>query len=183
MKVLVISFLIASVGFCTPKCDEDGPSEFFTLPEDIEEIIPYSNEGEFILEHNLGTEITFEVLRDSTVDFNYCDHCCDTSYENKRIYISSDYPIFDIEINLIPYEESSYDYSITIGRDYFSLSDHENLQKFDSVHINGLYFQNVYKLQSSSYGDNPPEIDSLYYNFEAGIIKIIQQNGDTYEKL
>ena len=181
MKILIISFLIASVGFCTPKCDESNLIDAYAFPDNMEELIPYENQDKFTLIHNSGTEIPFEVFRNSTVETGGCDHCCDYyTYENEELFVVSDYPFYDIQFNINAGEEGIFNYGISIGREYFSLD--EDMQMSDSVKINNQYFHEVFKLKSNSYSEEyEREVDSLYFNYSTGILKIIQQNGDTYE--
>lgn len=181
MKILIISFLIASVGFCSPKCDESNLIDAYTFPENMEEFIPYENQDKFMLVHNSGTEIQFEAFRNSTVETDGCDHCCDYyTYESEELFITSVYPFYDIEVKIYAGEDNSFDYGILIGREYFRLD--ENLQMIDSVKINNQYFHEVLKLKSSSFSEEyEREVDSLYFNYSTGILKIVQQDGDTYE--
>ena len=183
MKILLVSFIIASVGFCTPKCDESNLIDAYAFPENMEEFIPYEDQDQFTLVHNLGTKIQFEVLRNSTVESGVCDHCCDyNTYENEELFIITDYPFYEIQFYITAGEDERFHYGISIGRDFFSLN--EEMQMSDSIKINGQYFHDVFKLESNSYIEEyEREIDSLYFNYSTGILKIIQQNGDTYELL
>lgn len=169
------------MGFCNPKCDESTLTDAFTFPENMSDFIPYDNEDKFTLVHNSGTEIQFEVYRNSTVETDGCDHCCDYyTYEREQMFIVADYPFYDIESNIYAREENTFNYGIAIGREYFSLN--EDMEMVDSVKINNQYFYDVLKLKSNSYSEEyESEIDSLYYNYSSGILKIIQENGDTYE--
>jgi hypothetical protein len=181
MKFISLAIIIASVGFCTPKCDETAPSDVYTFPDNMEELIPYENQEKFTLVHNSGTEILFEVQRNSTVETISCDHCCDYfTYESEDLRVFSDYPFYDIQFNINAEEEENYSYGITIGREYFSLN--ERIQTVDSVRIKDQYFHDVFKMKSDSYREEYEiEIDSLYFNYSIGILKIVQVHGDTYE--
>ncbi len=181
MKFLIISFLIASVGFCTPKCDESNLTDAYTFPENMEEFIPYEHQDQFAMLHNSGTEIQFEVHRNSTVETASCDHCCDYyTYENEELFVISDYPFYDIQFYINADDEERFNYGISIGRESFSLD--EDMQMPDSVKINDQYFHEVFKLKSNSHSEEyEREIDSMYFNYSTGILKIIEQNGDSYE--
>src|SRR5690554_4637614 len=144
MKYLIISFLIASVGFCTPKCDETGLTQVFVLPDNVSEMIPYEDGDQILLKHNRGAEIAFDVARESHKNERYCDHCCSNStYESESLVISSDYPIFDFKIELTATEDSSYYYSIYMGRNCSFVIEQEGMQTFDSVKVNNKYYNEV----------------------------------------
>lgn len=181
MKLLSTAVLIASVGFCTPKCDESNLVNALVFPENMEDYIPYKDHDKFTLVHNSGTEIQFEVYRNSTVETDHCDHCCDYyTYENEQLFFTSDYPFYDIQSSITAITENEFEYRISIGEEYFALNEQAPLA--DSVKINNRYFYDVLKLKSYNYTDDSKrEIDSLYFNYPSGILKIIEQNGDVYE--
>lgn len=181
MKILIISFLIASVGFCTPKCDESNLIDAYTFPENMDEFIPYQDQDQFTLMHNSGTEIPFKVFRNSTVETDGCDHCCDYyTYENEELFFISDYPFYDIQFYINAGEGERFNYGISIGRESFSLN--EGMQMSDSVKIDGQYYNEVFKIKSNSYSEEyEVEVDSLYFNYSVGILKIVEANGDSYE--
>lgn len=187
LKFTIIFTLILVFYGCPTPCDEIKTNIVSSISDSILNYIPYTNGDEVILEHSEGAKIIFTAQRESTTEIFYCEHCCDSwEYQIDRTILTPEYPINSIEMKLSKPDENYVGFSLRFGISTFLFSTAElNLSLTDSVLLNNKFFYNVYALsseQNQNYYGNDFTLfaDSLYYNFELGIIKITMSNDEYY---
>ncbi len=181
-----ISFaIIASVGLglCSGRCDET-PITRTTIPADAFDIIPYQDLSTLKLKHSGGYVISFEANKRIEEYSGGCEECCSVEYyEIGMIKLVPDYPIF--ELSFVVGGDSLWRYcNFYAGLNSFNIPVASvGSSANDSVLIGENYYPNVFKIKSyqDAYQSSPIYADSLYYNYQDGILKIIMSNQEYYE--
>jgi hypothetical protein len=191
MKILTFILIIASfLTQCPQPCEDEQIIDNGVLTEEALLKVPYQN-GEIVkLKHSAGHIINFKVTRESEDRFMNNEHECGGMIEKCNLTIlNPDYPIFTVTFNMSNYDGVSTLYYLNIGYYSFILPEviesSEYLNVADSLIINNKTYYNVLKSKSSYgstyYDTNLIYADSLYYNYDSGIIKIIMSNHEFYE--
>jgi len=160
------------------------------LSDSALKLVPYQNEQIYSLQHSAGQVIHFKTQRTTTKGESRCTECCKNAYqyEVNICLLTPDYPIFSITFNIANYDSTYIDCGIDIGSSNFTIPTNkyqtENTEIIDSMIIDSFQYFNVYKLKANQY-DIPEENsifpDSLYYNLEFGILKIIMNDNESYK--
>jgi hypothetical protein len=176
---------------CHRKCDKITIKENGPLSEEALLLVPYQSGEDIKFIHSEGKVINFKVSRSTTQETFICDHdcCLNVNYEDNQTKLQPDYPIFSIWLNLSNFYPDMVEFYINIGGGYFELPPSPALAEsfsglVDSVVVRDQVYRNVLQMKSFRYTSaNVGEIyvDSMYYNYEAGIIKIIMSNNESYE--
>jgi hypothetical protein len=193
-KLLLLSSFLFLLTACPICREETVEKDLGELPENILDLVPYQDEETYHLIHSAGQVINYSSTRETT-DYQYfCEHCCKYTYITDRntATMTPDYPIFTIKTEIgctgedklgqisyyiyLELVDLAYSY-IPTSLDTF----HEDIL-VDSLVQDGVIYQNVYKLKLNNYNTSGDiTADSLYYNYEKGIIKIKMTNDETYK--
>ncbi len=184
MKIsLFLALLIVACDPCEHHIIDRG-----SLSEELLNMIPYEH-GEYIsFQHSNGHVISFFVNRVTKQERFCIDHLCceELVFEVNTATLSPDYPIFSFKLQINNADTSHYPISVSIGKYGCMIpdkSDSSDIDIADSVLINGDLYLDVYKLKyQESYWnkDDILRVDSLLYNREIGILKVVMANGEYY---
>ncbi len=189
MRTLKLLFLLPLVLLLTgcPRCRpvyfNNGP-----LPEKALAYVPYKDGEVYKFRHSAGHIIRFTCSRFNQTAQTHCEECCSTvfNYMVNTTWLEPDYPLFNIQID-IANPDTSYLYcSAYLGAGFnipVNPQDTILAQKTDSVFVDSTWYYDVFLLKSYP-GDfldlGEIYVDSLYYNYQNGILKIIMSNNETY---
>lgn len=160
------------------------------LPDSALSFVPYQNGETYKLKHSNGLIINFETTRSTRDEWSHCTECCNYEYhfEINTTRLIPDYPIFDCNFDISNRDTTYFDCYASIGKYgfYIPTSDFQldYFEKVDSLTLDSVSYYNVFKLKSdygSYYDQDSIYADSLYYNFQHGILKILMSNGEYYE--
>lgn len=189
--LLVVLLLWTGCRPCTYQTINLGP-----LPEEILTKVPYQNGRVYNFDHSGGLSVGFSTVRASEKYQSYPDLCF-CSNQTVNFYVSEvnttvlepDYPIFDIRLELTNHIDSSYSFSVMVGSAYFTIplqtadTAYWPVTIADSVQIGNKYYKEVFKLKNFDdywYGNDSIRVDSLFYNFDQGILLIKMTNQEYY---
>jgi len=180
--------MILLLNGCIP-CDtviiENGP-----LPDSALRFVPYQNGKIYKFRHSKGLVINFDTYRETREEWTHCAECCsyEYHYEVNSTRLTPNYPIFDFYFEISNRDTSYFECYTTIGKYgfYIPTADFQldYFEKVDSLIIDSVTYKDVFKLNSdygSYYDKDSIYADSLYYNYEYGILKILMSNGESYE--
>ena len=183
LVVIIWIFLIkAGCHPCHPVITDKG-----SLSEETLNLIPYKTGQTIRFRHSDGQLISFDVFRETRKETAGCDECCnEILYEVNTTTLTPDYPVFSPQLYVSNFDTMVHSINIQTGRSNFLIpglpEDQDNLDRSDSLTINGIMYYDVFRLKVIS---GPVNImiyaDSLYYNKMEGILKIIMTNGESYE--
>ncbi len=179
------------------------PTEYQTidlgpLPEEILAKVPYQNGQVYKFEHSGGHTVSFSTVRASEKNKSYPDDLffCSNQvvtvyeYEVNTTVMEADYPIFNISLNLSNETDSTYRLSARIGSASFMIPLQAADTAFwppvtiaDSLQIGSKYYKEVFKLKdydSYWYTKDSIRVDSLFYNYDQGILLIKMTNQEYY---
>lgn len=184
-KMLLIIFSLISIR-CTPRCEEPIIIDHGKIAELVLRCVPYQDGRIYKFQHSAGLIIPFASKRQSNKQKSRCRRCCTSinQYEVNSTTLTPDYPIFDFGFELSNVAAPNILFTASVGQSQFYIPTPANeLKNQDSVLIKDRVYYNVFKLKSNSNNfDNKEKIyaDSLYYNFEQGILLITMSNGEKY---
>jgi len=185
---LLIIILILLFG-CNP-CDDSITIDNGKIPEKVLKYVPYQNGQIYKFKHSAGLIIEFTTIRQSRDEYSWCEECCkyNYKYEVNSTTLTPDYPIFDFGFEISNLDTTYYSFIARVGKYQFYIPTSANSSEYyefaDSILINDKLYFDVFKLKSnygSYYDKDSLFADSLYYNYELGIIKIKMSNGEKYE--
>lgn len=185
--ILICVLILTGCRPCKPVITDRGP-----LTEELLEKIPYKD-GEYVrFEHSNGLIISFYVKRFTEKRRESLDHCwcCDELiWEDNITVLSPDYPIFDFKLTVSNADTSAYPIWGRIGKNSFMIHDermgNEYANVADSLIIDGRLYHSVYQIKFEEFYWDQPDIlsvDSVMYNIEYGILKVVMTNGEQYLK-
>lgn len=187
-KMLLIIFSILSIR-CTPRCEEPIIIDRGKISERVLSYVPYQNGQTYRFQHSAGLVIIFDSKRQSRNQKIMCEECCTSiyNYEVNSTTLTPDYPIFDFGVEILNADTANIHFTARVGHYQFyiptPLNEAKNNGFVDSVLIKDKVYYNVFKLKSNSYNYDKIEkisADSLYYNFQQGILQITMSNGEKY---
>lgn len=190
MKTIVFIVLAMMPG-CWP-CDPQT-FDMGKIPENIVGQLPYENDATMKMIHSGGHVITFSIEKQiQSKEDVYCDECCYTFlFEEISTHFHPDHPVFDGSMYLNNMDTVMYFLNISIGRASFQVPVSDSAWSYfsraDSMQIGDRYYREVYQLddQYQSWSGDPHEgeiaVDSLYFNFTEGILKITMTNDEYYQ--
>ena len=156
--------------------------------------IPYKNGNSIIMEHSQGKSMEFVVNRKSSKEQTSCEHCCKYNYiyEVDETDLITNYPIFSISFSISGLDTTNYyigsyigNSNVTIPTSYNKTNNYNDAKLEDSILIKDKKYYNVFKIKSSvnDFYKDILFVDSVYYNYKFGLIKIIMSNEETYTLL
>jgi hypothetical protein len=183
--IILLMLLLASCNPCDPETFDMGK-----LPDEALLFVPYQDGEEVKLIHSAGHTINFRVAREIQQKTEYlCDRCCDIiKYEEDVTVLSPDYPVFQISIAISNFDSALYSCGLRMTGASFVIPTQEfqynYFNQVDSIVIGGEIYEDVFMLNYEPWyysQENPVQVDSLYYNYSHGILKIIMSNNEFYE--
>ena len=182
---LFFSFLLYGCWPCNTIMIENG-----ALPDSALKYVPYVNGETYKFKHSNGLEINYKTTRETHEEWTGCAECCEYEYHyevNSTILIP-DYPIFNFQFQIDNQDTLNYHCYASVGKYGFHIPtnnefDIDYYEKVDSVKINSVYYYQVFKIKShyeNYYSQDSIYVDSLYYNYLNGIIKIVMSNEESF---
>jgi len=187
-KFLITIAILSLLNSCRPPCNpipvENGP-----IPDKALACVPYKDGETYKLIHTEGLVIEFASTRKTTQQWSECTECCkyEYHYETNHTLLIPDYPIFNIEFYISNMDTSYIQCYGTAGKYGFGIPTQPEQQypyykQIDSMFINSEYYYDIFGFKTDngySYQDSI-RVDSIFYNYEFGIVKILMSNGETY---
>ncbi len=180
--ILVLLVMLYGCPLCINKViTENGP-----LVEEYKLSIPYQDGKIYKLKYSDSLVINFtaqRILEDLMV--NNCAECCgETQFQIDKTILTADYPLFDIQFELNNRDTTNIECYTKIGNTYFYIPVTEaqitRTDKIDSLIIDSISYKNVYVLYSNYSTNSNKPLDSLFYNYDFGIVKLILSNDEIY---
>jgi hypothetical protein len=189
MRALKISVVLLLVMLacrpCKPVIIDRGP-----LSEELLNKIPYKT-GEYVsFKHSNGYNINFSVNSQTTKESFQEDFrsCRGLIFEKNTTTLTPNYPIFKFQLSISNADSLHNPVFVNIGRFGFMIADSSNqwgpVDIADSLMINGFVYDSVYRMKydDSFYQDDLIYVDSLLYNTDFGILKVVMTNGEYYAR-
>jgi len=190
-KVKIFALIVCSALIltgCPPPCSSYVKVNYGEIPDSILNLIPYSDGERVSFQHSNGLVVNYSISRteEESVEIEEWS-CYEVNHKVIKAFLTPDYPIFQISLYITKFDSTYYDYSIGVGSSSVNIPVNttpwsvDNL--FDSVEVNDVLYTNVFKLKAYSYWDeseNQIYLDSIYFNFETGILQLIMSNNETY---
>lgn len=187
----ILYIVLAMMSGCRP-CDPQT-FDMGEIPKHVLDQLPYADGDVMQLIHSAGHVITFSINHhvEAMEDF-MCDECCYTFlYEEASTSFHADHPVFDCSMRLNNMDTIMYFLNISIGRAYYQVPVSDSTwayyDRVDSMRIGGRFYHEVYRLGDQyQFGTDDAQegviaVDSLYYNFTEGILKITMTNDEYYQ--
>ncbi len=187
--LVILQFLLVAC----PNCPEPEHIDVGEIPEEILNLVPYQDGESYNFIHSEGQVILFSTQRNTEEEYFSCEnYCCETIYEYdlNTTRLTPNYTLFPIKIiistNNFQETPTAYYLNLKIGTGYVqipqSTENNYNGTFVASININNIDYTNVYKLKASTYETATGiKIDSVYYNYQKGILKILMDNEEYYE--
>ncbi len=183
--IFILLFILVLSG-CIP-CDSASLDKGSLDPEALL-CVPYQDGETLSLQHSSGLLIHYSVLRQSTIEMQHPDHCGDIiQYESNKTTLSPDYPTFDIRIEIDNFSGTADYGSVWMSRSAFIIptkpNSEGNYDWYASFELDGQMYENVFIFANPYVAENTLQIyvDTLYYNYEQGILKITMSNDEYYQ--
>jgi len=172
-----------------PRCGDPEELYMGPLPDEALGYVPYHNGETVRFLHSRNMSVTFTAWRATwPQESSLCGECCDKiiHYETNITQLVPDYPLFDIRLEIANPDESLYWLTATVGGSSFRIPtngpDTSTATRVDSIQVDSTWFHDVYLLQGSwgTPGEEAVYVDSIWYNYTEGILKIIMSNEEYY---
>jgi hypothetical protein len=187
----ILYIVLAMMSGCRP-C-EPQMFDMGEIPQEVLDRLPYKNCENMELVHSAGRVIQFSITH--TVENKediICFDCCNTYlYEEARTIFHADHPVFDCSMRLNNMDTIMYFLNISIGRSFYEVPVSDSTwtyyDRVDSMRIGGRFYHKVYRLADQYHfgTDDAQEgviaVDSLFFNFAEGILKITMTNDEYYQ--
>lgn len=164
------------------------------LSSELLKCIPY-NDGELVFfKYGEATTIPYRARRKlSKVDYIYQGECSNdyTSYEADRTLLISGDDVFNIEFRISNLDTDDWLY-FSYGSNDRRIPVNDYQRQFynieDTMTINGKNYFDVILIKFSGrwnneYYPDSVQMDSLYYNYTYGILKLTLQGGRSFERI
>jgi len=182
-----IILLLSLVG-C--RCDPPVVIDLGPVPDSILASVPYQDGQSYSFRHSAGQAIQYTVRREVREELTWCEwRCCDSVYKYQVVTttLKPDYPVFDMAFSLSSFSREYPMLDVWIARSSFMVplfrGDSTWPERADSLLIGDRWFRDVYRLgrYDWGYGSGTIYADSLFYNFNEGILRILMSNKEYYE--
>jgi hypothetical protein len=189
LKLVSIVVLAITLSGCPPPCESYLKVDNGAIPDSIISLVPYSDGDTVRFRHSMGHIIGYAVERERNFYTEIFDRgaCIELTYETDNTLLTPDYPVFSFALNITGFDTTLYVLDIMMGSNYVSIplnSEYwDNYKITDSVEVQSIFYYDVFKLKASSYWYNSSSemyLDSLYFNFSSGILKLIMSNNENY---
>lgn len=160
------------------------------LPDSILNLVPYQDGEIYKFKDPYGELIQFQAFRElSQIKEPICAECFfgpDILFEEDYTLLKSDEEVFNISFS-INNEDSSYiNFWSNIDKNIFPIPINDeifyNHLELDSLSIDSFIYEDIFKIPTrlNDLYKEPINPDTMYYNYENGIIKIILSDGTFY---
>lgn len=192
--ILLLAVLLLWTGCrpCAYQTIDLGP-----LPEEILAKVPYQNGRVYSFKHSAGHTVNFSTVRASRQEKTHLDDFGFYCNKEARIYVyevnttslKPDYPIFNIRLDLCNETDSFYRFSAQIGSASFIIpvqaadTAYWPVTVADSLQIGNKHYKEVFKLKNLNdnwYHSDSIRVDSVFYNYDQGILLIKMTNREYY---
>ncbi len=187
-KVLYFITLLILTGCCPGgiSTKDNGP-----LPESALLFVPYQNDSMYSFQHSKGEIISFKTSRETFEDYYACTECCvHNQFETNQTTMVSESFDYDISIEISNLNTEILHCYLNIGKYSFYIptpvSQYPYYEIADSLEIDSCIYFDVLKLGEPQTPTNYYDyisLDSLYYNQDYGILKIVFSSGEYYKRI
>lgn len=164
--------------------------DYGQLPDSLLNLVPYRDGETYNFTDPSGEVIQFQAFRELVqIKEPRCPECFfgpDILFEQDFTMLKTESDAFNVTFT-INNEDSTYiNFQSNIGKNIFPipLSREAIYDEFvlDSLYIDSIIYRDILKIPTrlSDLYKDPINPDSMYYNFENGIIKIIMSDGGCY---
>lgn len=175
---------------CSEKCDPVFV-DYGSLSEEVLGMVPYKEGETYRFKHSDGQVTSFRTKRELTGVNEYYENCIHVRREKDITLMSPDNPYFGISIEITHTDFSQVTHFATIGETSFLLPLTSDVGvdyiHFDSIRLDRTWFYDVYRIKRYHYDfkdfvtEKSGIADSLFYNTQQGIIRILMSAGDFYQ--
>ncbi len=174
-------------------CDPAPPVivDLGEIPPSVKQRVPYEDGGVYRFRHSQGAVIAFKAVREARKTQTKCIEFCDKIYEYEEdiTLLQPDYLLFSPVLRITNQDTVSYTFEIDLPGGFCvvptSLKWHDRVGFSDSLVLGETTYYDVFLLESYQYGgfyEDSIRIDSLYYNYKSGILKILMTDGAYFER-
>jgi len=187
-RVLLLLLSTLALGSC--RCDDPILIDMGPIPDSILALVPYQDGQVYQFRHSAGKVITYAAHRALHEEYFDCERCCKFlyKYQVNQTALVPDYPVFTLNVQLSNPDSSRLEFSAWMGQRGFNLSmnqdDGNPVDRIDSAWIGEQWHKDVLRIRNSNYfGFSRDSIyaDTLYYNYQSGILKIVMSNGEYFQ--
>lgn len=162
------------------------------IPDSVLNYLPYKNGDVVDFINSDDIIISYQVTRETKIGIEYLNDECSVErmhYEQNQTDLNSVDSKFDIRLivsNYIPINT----YLLEISHHNFRIPVSENSQEYadvvDSMLINNVLYYNVFIREREAiipYYIDSVQADTIFYNYEFGILEIDFTDGETYRRI
>jgi hypothetical protein len=182
-KWVLLALVIALAGCCDTIVINNGP-----LPETALLLVPYQAGETYRFKHSNGLVINFETSRETRDEWDFERPCTEVRYQLNSTRLTPDYPIFNLSFSISNSNAPHIDCYASFGNSWFYIPSDEPqtgvFEMVDSLIISNTTFYNVFMLANYNtpyFGNQGIYSDTLFYNYDFGILKIVMSNNESYE--
>jgi hypothetical protein len=187
-RFLLFSLLLILAASGCDRCRNPELIDTGDLTPEKLALVPYAD-GEVVrLKHSAGQVIDYTVSRSTTVETReYSSYCEVLKFRLNTTRLVPVYPVFPITFYIANTDVNYTAFESVVGKYFYYLpkSKDEALTygTMSDIYINDSLYRDVFMMKTPSYSILPNEIiyvDSLWYNYSSGIIKILMSNKESY---
>ncbi len=174
-------------------CDPPPPVivDLGKIPPSVKQLVPYEDGDNYRFRHSQGAVIEFKAEREIRKTQTNCIEFCDKIYEYEEdiTLLKPDYLLFSPVLRITNQDTVSYTFEIDLPGGFCvvptSLEWRGEAGFSDSLVLGETTHYDVFCLESYHYGgfyEDSIRVDSLYYNYKSGIVKILMTDGAYFER-
>ena len=190
MRILVIS-LIASLLLLLSGCDGCRNPKIIDSGELTAEqlaLVPYTDGQVVRLRHSGGLVIDYNVSRSTNIEMReYFGKCETLKFRVNKVSLVPEYPVFPMVFYIANTDENFTAFEASIGRYYYYLpKDKESFFSYGTMNdmpLNDTIYRDVFYMKTPAWSIPAFDViyvDSLYYNYTSGVIKVTMSNRENY---
>jgi hypothetical protein len=187
MRYLFILSLVFLAAGCKP-CKDPQTIDIGELTPQAMAMVPYTNGQVVKLRHSAGQVINFAVTRSTKTETREYRGFCDVFiFRRNTTVLFPDYPVFPIIFDITNIDATTFSFEGAVGKYFYYMPRKpEDLGaggEIADVAVNDTVYRDVYKLKTPTWAVSEFEkiyVDSLWYNYASGVIKVIMSNGENY---
>ncbi len=190
MRILVIS-LIASLLLLLSGCDRCRNPKIIDSGELTAEqlaLVPYTDGQVVRLRHSGGLVIDYNVSRSTNIEMReYFGKCETLKFRVNKVSLVPEYPVFPMVFYIANTDENFTAFEASIGRYYYYLpKDKESFFSYGTMNdmpLNDTIYRDVFYMKTPAWSIPAFDViyvDSLYYNYTSGVIKVTMSNRENY---
>ena len=190
MKISLLSIL-ASLLLLAAGCDRCRNPEIIDVGELTPgqlALVPYSDGQVVRLMHSAGLIIDYNVSRSTTIEMREYSGKCETlKFRLNTTSLVPEYPALPMTFYIANTDENYTAFEASIGKYYYYLpKDTENFFSYGTMGdlpLNDTIYEDVFFMKTPVWSIPQQEViyvDSLFYNYTSGVIRIIMSNSEYY---